>query len=316
MNRCPMEKKLINALLTLCLVTLFFLMSFQRAKAAGLDTNYRFAIELINRIRLDPVRYAEDLGYKRNVILNEMPWLKALLESHLPLLDVSSYLNTRAAALNSPFSGNSTQEQKPFLTNDYARTGHFGGVVAVYDFMDPETAIRVVVENQFKSELDADFQGQRCILSSELNLAGVAVEEGSRIAGQVSENAYYISVTLGSFLSKSRRQVLNLINQVRANPSGVAAYLSFNLAFNPAFNLDVFPMELRPLFFNDRLQELAENGSVDLDNPAVHKFSAIEVFPKADVNTKIFWIFSSLVLNGIKGEIGRASCRERVLRLV
>lgn len=294
-----MEKMPINVLLTLCLVVLFFLMSFQWATAAGPDTSSRFAIELINQIRLDPVGYAEDIGYKREMILKERPWLAVLLETKLPVLEVSADLNARAAELNSPVLGNDVLEQKPFLANDYARTGGFGGVVASCDFMDAETAIRVVVDNQFKSELDADFQGQRCLLNSELNLVGVAVEEGIGIAGKVSENACYITVTLGSFLLKSRRQVLNLINQVRANPSGAAAYQSFNLAFN----LDVFPMELAPVFFGEGGQAFSENGSADLDNHDVHKSSVIEVFPKADVNTKIFWIFSSLVLNEIKGGV-------------
>jgi len=294
-----MEKMPINLLLTFCLVVLFFLTSSLRATAASPDTISRFTIELINRIRLDPVGYAEDMGYKRDMVLREGPWLAALLDTKLPLLEVSADLNARAAALNYPILGKDVSEQMTFLANDYARTGDFGGVVALYDFMDTETAIRVVVDNQFKSELDVDFQGQRCILSSELNLAGVAVEEGTRSAGKVSENAWYITVTLGSSLLKSRRQVLNLINQVRSNPLGAAAYLSFNLAFN----LDVFPMELAPLFFGDGAHAFAENGSADLDNPAVHKSSAVEVFPKADVNTKISWIFSSLVLNEIKGGV-------------
>lgn len=294
-----MKKRIVN--ICVCLGFLIFLGPVQTASAAELDANSRFVIELINWIRLDPITYAESLGYNRDALIEERPWLADLLENQLPMLNIASDLDAKAALLNA--AGYTGEIPEPGILQDYARTGEISGVVSFNNFMDPKSAIRVVVNNRFKSELADDFTGQRCILSADLNLAGAAFEAGAR--AQASGNIYSVTAALGSSLLKSQRQILNLINQVRANPYGAGAYLFFNLGGHFG--------ESPPLFFNGMLGKFVKTDYVNSEYYALHaknfgydgyglnRSSAIEVFPKTNVDSLVFWIFSSLVLNEAKG---------------
>jgi hypothetical protein len=261
-------------------------------------------VDLVNSIRQDPVSYAVELGYDRKMLLEKRPWLVQLLAHKLPLLKRVSFLDERARLLNSPVAEG--KPRKPSLANDYARTGEFGGVVSFPpvmgtqpDFQTFQSALKIVVDNRFKSELANDFQGERCILGEAFDLAGAAVEEAPG-------NICYITALFGSSVLKSRRQILNLINQVRADPAGAGTYLLFPLGFS-----DEYP----PLFFENLLQKIVTPQAMvwDGETPGTvfgygearaHQSTAIEVFPKSNVNDMVFWIFSSLVLNEAKGLTG------------
>jgi len=282
---------------------MLFLVPMQTVSAGASNANSLYIIELINWIRLDPASYAVSLGYDRETLLSERPWLKALLENKLPMMNISEFLNTKAIILNDPVVDSAVPV--PSLSDDFARTGEVSGAVTFSNFMDPKTAIRIVVDSQLKNELTHGFLGQRCILSSELDMAGAAFEAGVSLNKNVCGNAYYVTAALGSSLLKSQRQILNMINQVRANPSGAKGYLPFSL--------DDFTGEYPPLFFDGVMAAFVKTEYVDTEYYAIHaknfgyegygvsRSSAIEVFPKTDVNTMISWIFTSLVLKEAKG---------------
>ncbi|MBU0973236.1 MAG: hypothetical protein KKC20_21515 [Proteobacteria bacterium] len=300
-----MKKKIINIGMSFGLGIILFLVPMQTVSAGESNANGLFIVELINWIRLDPVSYAVGLGYDRETLLSERPWLGELLENKLPLLNISEFLNTKAIVLNDPVSAAAVPVAAQ--SDDFARTGEVSGAVSFYNFMDPKTAIRIVVDSQFKSELAHGFQGQRCILSSELDLAGAAFKAGVSVIKKAYGNAYYITAALGSSLLKSQRQILNMINQIRANPSGAKDYLSFSL--------DAFSGEYSPLFFDGVLADFVKTEYVDTDYYAIHaknfgydgygvsRSSAIEVFPKTSADAMAYWIFSSLVLKEAKGLI-------------
>lgn len=291
-----MGKLIVYMSVSLGIMILF--LPLQRVSAEGVDKHDpyalgQYAINLINTIRLDPVSHAAGLGYDEKLFVGKQPWLVPLFENKLPLLGRVAFLDERARLGNSPTADGDTRE--PCLSQDYARTGEFGGVVSFDTGMDHRSALEIVVENRFKQELDKDFQGQRCILEPGFDLAGAAVQVEATNAEETYGKVYYVTVTLGSSLLKSRRQILNLINQVRAYPSGVNTHF--------LFPPDIFSREYRPLFFNELLQTLAQTETVNGDI-YLHASSVIEVFPKTNANVLASWIFSSLVLNEAKGLTG------------
>ncbi len=84
----------------ICLAAALSITSVQRARADDLDKNSLFIIELINWIRLDPLSYAEGLGYSRESLIEDLPWLMDFTENKLPLLNITEFLNKKASFLN------------------------------------------------------------------------------------------------------------------------------------------------------------------------------------------------------------------------
>jgi len=354
----------LNMVVAICLVAALSITSVQRARADDLDGNSLFIIELINWIRLDPLSYAEELGYNRELLIEDLPWLMDFTENKLPLLNITGFLNKKASFLNNSmnFDEYAYYETKlealqadpdtadewadktaadvevsfeaagltaldhweeygqyedgmyvtevtapePLYFEDYARTGEITGVISFHNFMDPKTAVRIIINNRFKRELDAGFEGQRCILNKEFNLAGTSFKAGNIALESFSGHAYFLTTTFGSSLLKSQRQILNLINQVRTNPYKAQAWL--------LLNLDAFlGQQYSPLFLNDVLQEFVTTDYMNTQYYAIHaknfgyngygvnQSSTIETFPRTGENAMISWIFSSLVLNEIKG---------------
>lgn len=294
-----MKKKILHIALTFFAGFMVTMGSVQAVSAENQDADSLFVVELINLIRMDPVSYAAGLGYDGEALLAERPWLAELVENKLPLLSLSDSLNAKAALVNNADFIEPLPQS--VMADDYARTGEVSGVVSFYNFMDPKNAVRIVVNSQFKRELDSAFQGQRCILSADLDLAGAAFEAGRTVVGNEVDNAYYVTALLGSSLLKSQRQILNLINQIRANPLAVNGDLSVVLNNNQG--------GYRPLFFNEVLSRFVKTEFVDTDYYAVHaenfgyqgdglgKRSSIDVFSKTSPDEMVLGIFSSLVAN-------------------
>jgi len=265
------------------------------------DENTLAIIELINQIRLDPLTYAEGLGYDRQTLLTDLPWLGDYALG-IEALTVQDFLNQRAFALNS--DDPLTEEPVPTLDTDFAFTGDIGGVVAFINFMDPATAIEIVVNNQLASELDPLYEGIRYILSSVYSYLGADFRSGRTMYKSGSRNAYYISITFGSSRLTSEVQVVNMINQMRAMPFKTYEALSLDTTFLPG--------NFSPLFFNEPLSLTAAAGlysEIDFSAYAayygfqgagVEGSSIIESFPEADSDLHALWTFYSLILNEMK----------------
>jgi hypothetical protein len=264
----------------------------------------QYILTLINQMRMDPVAFAQGLGIDTETLLDDRPWLSDMLQMGLPLLTSSEYLSVKAAALNDP-SANSAVPV-PSLYQNSALFGTITGVVSFFNFVPPETAVQTILENQFRQELDPEFQGQRNILNRDLDLAGAAFFADTNFVDESRRLAYYVTVSLGSSLPKSSRQLLNLVNQVRADPIKAGTWLSMPLG---RFILNDYP----PVFFHEVLQDFAGTEFVHEEAYAqlasdygymgseIHKVSTIRLFPKIKENTMVFWSFFSLLLNEIRG---------------
>jgi hypothetical protein len=290
----------ISAVMALALIFVWT----QPVRAAQASETQQYILTLINQMRMDPVAYAQNLGFDAETLLEERPWLSDILQMGLPLLISTDYLSMKAAALNDP-SGNSVVPVPSFSQNS-AVSGTITGVVSFFNFVAPEIAVQTVLEHQFKQELDSEFQGQRSILNRDLDLAGASFFADTDLVDASRRLAYYVTVSLGSSLSKSSRQLLNLVNQVRADPIKAGTWLSMPLG-------RFVSNDYQPLFFHEVLQDFAATDYVHEEAYAllardygymgseIHRVSTIRLFPKINENTMVFWSFFSLILNEIRG---------------
>lgn len=278
-----------------------------------------YIIERINNIRLDPLSYAEGLGYDSQVLLDTLPFLNKFIGKDAELLKADKFLILRAHAQNSlDILESDPLQPNPVILpgNDYAYTGETKASVSFSNFMDMETALQVVVDNLFERELDPEFEGQKYILSSYFDLAGASLRSGTTWDQTGRKNSCFITICFGSSLLKSEVQVLNMINQVRAEPRKANNYILFNLNSLIQENFDVIHAFLgtyKPLFLDKTLQKkygtLFNNTTTDYLSQAltygytgveVNKSSTIEIFPKTDSNSFAILIFSYLILDELK----------------
>ena len=311
-----MIKTTIKIIFAFYLVFLFPCLLQDKSEASTEIQEY--IIERINNIRLDPLSRAEDLGYDRQALLESLPWLNEFIEKDVELLKADEFLILRAEVQNSPdiLESDLLQPNPEILPgNDYAYTGETEATVSFSNFMDMETALQIVIDNLFEQELDPEFEGQRYILSSDFDLAGASLKGGVTWDQTGKKNSYFITICFGSSLLKSEVQVLNMINQVRAEPRKANNYILFNLNSLIQENFDVIHAFLgtyKPLFLDKTLQKygtLFINTTTDYLSQAlaygytgveVDKSSTIEIFPKTDSNSFAIWIFSSLILDELK----------------
>ena len=311
-----MIKTTIKIIFAFYLVFLFPCLLQDKSEASTEIQEY--IIERINNIRLDPLSRAEDLGYDRQALLESLPWLNEFIEKDVELLETDEFLILRAEVQNSPdiLESDLLQPNPEILPgNDYAYTGETEATVSFSNFMDMETALQIVIDNLFEQELDPEFEGQRYILSSDFDLAGASLRGGVTWDRTGRKNSYFITICFGSSLLKSEVQVLNMINQVRAEPRKANNYILFNLNSLIQENFDVIHAFLgtyKPLFLDKTLQKygtLFINTTTDYLSQAlaygytgveVDKSSTIEIFPKTDSNSFAIWIFSSLILDELK----------------
>lgn len=284
--------------------------------AEGTGGNDDYVINLVNQIREAPLSHAEKLGYNSQEILNALPWLSDI-ENGLPKVSPSDTLNQRAVSLNTDAR---TVNDNPYiqgvdLTSDemnsvdtvntvYASQGDIGGVVAFKNFMDPLTAIEIIVNSQFKKELDPGYDGKQILLSPDYKLIGSSlVADRINVDGRL-RNAFFVDICLASSLLKSEVQIVNMINQVRANPSDASVYLPVNLGFIPVEGVS-------PLFFNTALESAAKTVLYDEVDVLAHALdfgfptsevgytAALEIFSKSTDDSLVFRIFSSLMIREV-----------------
>ena len=145
-------------------------------------------------------------------------------------------------------------------------TASTGGVVSFFNFMTREEALKIVIDYLLKEELDTNTFDH--ILSEDYSYAGIAISAGKVGSG----NAWFVSICLGSAERVSEIQMLNLINEVRANPGIIWEYDYNNIMLNRAYVFDLnpnipdlFTVEYKPLFFNAALSASASEADADLE---------------------------------------------------
>ncbi len=303
-----MFKRIQNIIITLSLSVTLFVFCVPADPARAEDKNSLFIVELINWIRMDPVRYAESLGYDRAAVL-QVSFLASRFSNGINLFALSDFLMEKAAFDNAEFPVG----DGPAMTvlTDYADTGDVNGTVIFANFMDPLQAVRVIVDDQFVKELDPFYTGTRYILSNTYNNIGASLRDGRLTIESGIRNAYFVKICFGSSLLRSEVQVVSMINQLRAAPQDAHKYIALNTWFLAG--------DYHPLFINRPLSVTAQvslSEAVDYDEASqdygyegdgVVESSVFETFPhiEADLYAKV--MFSSLVLREAKEYPGKNS---------
>ncbi len=195
----------------------------------GLTKVQLYTLDLINKIRLDPLSYAETLGYDRNALIAGLPWMTDAFKEGLPLCGLNADLNARAELGNSIDGSALGAEAGTAPGSDYSRIGEMGGVVSFYDFMPAEFACKIIVVNQLKQELDPNRIAKLYLLNPGFDSLGVSVRGGVQSVDGARKNAYFATMSFASSRLKPEVQVLNMVNQVRVNPMDALEYLDISL---------------------------------------------------------------------------------------
>ncbi len=290
-----MTNKKMNIVARLCLIGIVFMCSVTAAWAASFEKTNLFSVEFINLIRTDPLAHAEKLGYNRIVLLETLPWIGKWADAIAPITS-SAFLNQKAALLNDDVIA--AVELTPTMGTDFAYTGDIGGVVSLENDILHEDAIKVIINNQFVKELDPDYEGKRFILSKVYSLVGTSLWESKTSFQSQPGGACFIAVCFASSLLRSEVQIVNMINQTRAQ----AVTSNQTLVLITAF----LPRPLSPLFLNNSLQLVSRMGltsridfplyaqKIGFPGAQVVESSVIEKFPKADFDLYTLWLFYSL----------------------
>jgi hypothetical protein len=257
------------------------------------------ALARVTQIRQNPLAYAQTLGYDRDELVSRLPWLSGALY-HPVLPTLSPVLTQRAEVRNIPDSN--TSEPAIQVNTDFAFAGDISGVVSFINYQSPQAAMDIVINNQVKNELDPAFQGKRVILSPDFPLMGASFTAGKIQVEAQERNAYYIHICFASEVTRSAVQVVNLINQVRANPSSAYQYLSFMPDFlstgpgGPLF-LDAALGSTAAIHLSTPIDVFAHARYFGFMGSQTADISAIETFPHvSDSNQIALWMFSSLLV--------------------
>ncbi len=264
---------------------------------AARDDLSSYAVEVINQIRLDPLSYAEGLGYHRDAVLLIHPWLAGVPSQGLAVVQNSDYLREKALAENIPGSelsnAVSSSWQEPVVTTE------IGGSVSFLNFMPPEQAVKIILDNQFKKELEAGGNADLVLLGGDFSQAGAAIGSGSVLAAPGQALTYHVSVVMGSSFSKAQAQVMNMMNQFRANPAGTLRYLAVGWAglpsqCGPFFQDSVLFQAADLRLYADNMQFLSQSGDLGYLGSNLSEVSAMEFLPKAGDDYQVLLAFFAL----------------------
>jgi hypothetical protein len=297
--------KTLTHIWTLILTGMFLCLSPVLVSASDSTPEQAHALARVTQIRQDPLAYAQTLGYDRDELVSRLPWLSGDL--YHPVLPTLSPVLTRLAEIRNHPDPN-IPEPTVTVNTDFAAQADMSGVVSFINYLSPQAAMDIVIDNQVKNELDPAFQGKRIILSPDFPLMGASFNAGRIQVETRVRNVYYIHVCFASALTRSAVQVVNLVNQVRANPTAVYQYLSFMPDF-----LSTDPSG--PLFLDPALRSTAAihlSTPIDVFAHALYfgfmgtqtaDISVIETFPHiSDANRIALWMFSSLLVAESRGD--------------
>ncbi|MDO8784882.1 MAG: CAP domain-containing protein, partial [Syntrophales bacterium] len=148
-------------------------------------------------------------------------------------------------------------------------TGESLGMLVFANFINPGDAVRLLFEYMFWDELDPSREEKRNILDPGLKEAGVSVDTGVFSLGG-ARNAYLATCDFGA-VSGLEGELLQLINQARANPLGTAESLGIDTAIylegrpelRAAFEQGLAPLTINASLFSAsqaHVRDMLENN--------------------------------------------------------
>ena len=217
-------------------------------------------VEMINQIRRDPYDYASNYlectpeFLKTRGIEPDTTFDDYTLDDGLTVMAEAESHETESQSN----AGEEISESEEPPDHRFRLTASTGGVVSFFNFMSRETAFKIVIDYLFKEELDSNTVNH--ILSEKYSYVGIAIS-----AGKVgSANAWFVAISLGSAELVSEIQMLNLINQVRADPESIWEYTDSSPADVWGQNLSELiysEYKYKPLFFDASLSAYAQAHS-------------------------------------------------------
>ena len=251
-------KKIFTGLVFFLTGLVIFLLPGISPAAVDITDPDMFVFELINQYRTAPFAHAQALGYdaaflQEKGIAPETVFAPYVLDEGLCTAATAANARAAAAAVD--------PVPVPPVRRRMIQTG---SVFSFSHFMPIETAGSIFVQNLFKTELETgEFT---FVLSDAFQYAGIGADPGVVAASQM--NAWFFTLTLGSFERVSEMQILNLINQVRAEPALIDSYLDLPVLLQQNSRLYHLPnMDFAPVFIDDTLQQLAREDVGGLLSP-------------------------------------------------
>jgi uncharacterized protein YkwD len=266
--------------ITLLAVVLFLVFSVSPSLSQDVPSQYEEdLLQLINEARENPLIVASSLGMDADQILQDFPELKDILIYGLPPLIFNENLYAAAGAhtrdmLENNYYSHTSLDGRTYDGRivesgyDPVVTGESLGMLAFYNFIEPDEAVELIFENMFRDELDAERTERRNILGSDLEEVGIGFGSGAFTIDGSIYNAYMITCDFAtSVFSVMELELLELINQARENPLIVAT--SFGMDADQILQdfpelKDILTNGLPPLIFNENLYAAAGAHTRDM----------------------------------------------------
>jgi len=200
--------------------------------AAEISSETQVLAEKIAQIRSNPYDYAKKLGLTPLSAETEFGFLSKNPENKTDLnsesLKSSEQLQEKAFYINNEISENISFPEY----DNSSLNGFLSFAMTFNNYMEPETAVSIFIDDMFKREVSPDYSGKRFIMNFNYNLAGIDIKEGK--AGNL--NAYFITVCFASSASLNEAYVFNLLNSVRNNPFLADNYIFKHFSFADYFD--------------------------------------------------------------------------------
>lgn len=264
-------------------------------------------LEQINSIRSAPFAYGLSLGYDAATLKE-----RGLDENFaLRPYTMDTELSRTAAWVNLEATRAAATEEYPVPLNlRYAETS---GALSFFNFLPADVAVGIFVHNLFMNEIDSGCFAY--ILSSEYNQAGVSVMAGTN---EDNTNAWFFTLSLGSSAGIFEGQLVNLVNQLRADPW--YAIDITEMAMKDRFFMDVelirlLNRKMAPLFFQSSLfnsaRLMAESAAVgsdpfetgdteEYDSTKVKQYAGNAAIEDGDMETAVNTVFKQIVTNDVE----------------
>jgi hypothetical protein len=201
----------------------------------------------INQARSNPSEAALRIGLDPYSLYPKDPGWNAAVVEGLPVLTNDGHLEACAAEhvddmLVNDFYGALSSDGRTaderIREGDYwpVSTGENRGVVAFKNFMEADTAARILFENLLKQSLKEDASAPGLLFRSDFTNVGISVGTGVLTVGGVASNVYTMVCDFAGFkeierdvIGRIERNLVGLVNQFRADPAETVFSLGLDL---------------------------------------------------------------------------------------
>lgn len=253
---------------------LAFAVFFISAQGFAASPDESYLLELINAARQDPLGMARQIGLDRSQVLKDWPDQKDLLVSGLPALSLNESLCRSAKAhtadmlVNNYYAyegldGRGPEDRMQAQGYPAAYSGETLGMLFFNNFIKSGQAVFRLFANMYRDELDPERAEQWNILNPDPSEIGICISSGVFRFPRFSGNVYMVTCDFGKQIKVPELELMELINQARANPKPVAQDDGFKVwevvDALPDLN-DLFLNGLPPLTLNRHLYDEAEDA--------------------------------------------------------